>query len=398
MNLNAILKEVNSENIYKTIIELEGPKYPLDNLEALNEACDYIFDKLQNYGIKTEIHEFYVAGMDVPFKNVIGYVGDISNGATLIGSHYDTVRDTPGANDNLSSVAVTLEIARILGKLENPPAVVFGIFTLEEGHPGIAKALEEKLIKNKLIDERFRPYNASFLKQRKFIVKERRKRVRLGQKPVDACISIKNECTEQLTPDGLIYLNILIDVYTHFYSISSEEKLEYPIGSYEFVEKMKSEKINIKQVIVYDCLGWIKEDDYSQHPLPINRFILQFAKRHKINLKKSKGNYIGVIGSKTSSKVFNAFLKNCKEIENDLPYLGVKIPLEFKDMKKKFPDMLRSDHAAFWKENIPGLFISDLANFRSDFYHTPADTSEHLDYDALKKVAEVTLKTVLEEI
>jgi Zn-dependent M28 family amino/carboxypeptidase len=50
-----------------------------------------------------------------------------------------------------------------------------------------------------------------------------------------------------------------------------------------------------------------------------------------------------------------------------------------------FADSLRSDHAPFWKESIPTLFISDTANFRSELYHTPGDTHDKINYEALEK-------------
>jgi len=396
MCIDFALMQVDVERLYNTIIELEGPKYPLDNMDALNKACEDIEKKFISYGIKTEIHEFHVKGMDETFKNIIAYVGDVSRGATLIGSHYDTVRNSPGANDNLSAVAVSLEVARVLSLLDNPPPVIFCVFSLEEGHPGIAKAIEDKLIKNRLLDEKFRPRSISFFRQRELINKERRKRMRKGLYPLEVLNQVKVECEGRLDSDGLFLMDTLIEVFSGYTSEYDAQQIQYPIGSFEFVEKMKKEKINVKEVIVYDCLGWIKDEDYSQKPLPISKLLLYFTKRHKISFRKQRGNYIGVIGSKSSDRVYKSFLKSCKKMEIDLPFIGVKLPLDFKALKKKYPDMLRSDHAAFWKEDIPGIFVSDMANFRSEYYHTAADVSAFLDYEALKKVAQATLKTILD--
>jgi Zn-dependent M28 family amino/carboxypeptidase len=60
----------------------------------------------------------------------------------VVGAHYDTVPDTPGADDNASAVAVMLELARRLRQERLKAPVMFAAFTLEEppayltGHQG----------------------------------------------------------------------------------------------------------------------------------------------------------------------------------------------------------------------------------------------------------------------
>jgi Zn-dependent M28 family amino/carboxypeptidase len=60
------------------------------------------------------------------------------------------------------------------------------------------------------------------------------------------------------------------------------------------------------------------------------------------------------------------------------------------------PDILRSDHAPFWKADIPGLLPTDSANFRYLYYHTAADTIDKLDFDFLEKVCKATASTAIE--
>jgi hypothetical protein len=50
----------------------------------------------------------------------------------LIGAHYDTVADTPGADDNASGIAVLLEAARLLASQSLKATVEFVAFSLEE--------------------------------------------------------------------------------------------------------------------------------------------------------------------------------------------------------------------------------------------------------------------------
>lgn len=55
--------------------------------------------------------------------------GDLQQARILIGAHYDSVPDTPGADDNASAVAVMLAVARLLGAR---PDVAYAAFNGEE--------------------------------------------------------------------------------------------------------------------------------------------------------------------------------------------------------------------------------------------------------------------------
>lgn len=61
--------------------------------------------------------------------------------AVVVGAHLDTVRDSPGADDNASGVAALLEVGHLLAQLDPPPPVVLAVFDLEElGLVGAAAA------------------------------------------------------------------------------------------------------------------------------------------------------------------------------------------------------------------------------------------------------------------
>jgi acetylornithine deacetylase/succinyl-diaminopimelate desuccinylase-like protein len=50
----------------------------------------------------------------------------------LIGAHYDTVRDSPGADDNGSGIAALLELARVLRGSPFAANLMFAAFDMEE--------------------------------------------------------------------------------------------------------------------------------------------------------------------------------------------------------------------------------------------------------------------------
>jgi hypothetical protein len=45
-----------------------------------------------------------------------------------------------------------------------------------------------------------------------------------------------------------------------------------------------------------------------------------------------------------------------------------------------FPDVLRSDHAPFWRQGYPALLVTDTADFRNPNYHSATDTIDTLDF------------------
>lgn len=79
-------------------------------IKTHDERFDFIAEKLEYLGIKYLVHK-YDSGKNIiiPAKNR-NFIG--------ISSHYDVVPNAPGANDNASAVAVTLEILNRY--LENP--------------------------------------------------------------------------------------------------------------------------------------------------------------------------------------------------------------------------------------------------------------------------------------
>lgn len=55
------------------------------------------------------------------------------------------------------------------------------------------------------------------------------------------------------------------------------------------------------------------------------------------------------------------------------------------------PDMMRSDHRPFVMAGVPGLMITDTANFRNPHYHQPTDTIDTIDFVRLTQAANAIL-------
>lgn len=90
-------------------------------------ARDNIVALFESYGLSTEL-DYFSGGENV----VATQLGTLyPERIYIIGGHYDSVNN-PGADDNASGVAATLEIARILSQYESESTIVYIAFDAEE--------------------------------------------------------------------------------------------------------------------------------------------------------------------------------------------------------------------------------------------------------------------------
>lgn len=99
-------------------------------VDKLDACADYIRTQFQEAGAIVEDQPFKVQRRT--FRNVRGFFGDRNAPRIIVGAHYDVHESLPGADDNASGVAALLELGRLLGAMESPPAVELVAYTLEE--------------------------------------------------------------------------------------------------------------------------------------------------------------------------------------------------------------------------------------------------------------------------
>jgi Zn-dependent M28 family amino/carboxypeptidase len=106
--------EVSIGRIRGHIKALEGPRHPVTAPEALEHAADYIEGYLRCLGYEMSEHRF--DENDREFRNVIATRPGLlhPDQRVVVIAHFDTVADTPGADDNASGVALLLELAEVL--------------------------------------------------------------------------------------------------------------------------------------------------------------------------------------------------------------------------------------------------------------------------------------------
>ena len=121
-------------NLRRTVAFLSqevGPR-SLGQPEKLDQAADRLLEEFKSLGYEVSVQTYSADGRSV--RNVIAEKRGSSDPERvwIVGAHYDTVPETPGADDNASGVAVLLELARL--RAQSPPACTFRFvaFTLEE--------------------------------------------------------------------------------------------------------------------------------------------------------------------------------------------------------------------------------------------------------------------------
>lgn len=98
---------------------------------AERAGCDYVAAQLASYGYSVSTQTFSIPGGKTS-RNVIAEKAGTSGEVIVLGGHIDSAGISPGANDNASGVAVTLELARILAAAPVRPTVRFVAFGAEE--------------------------------------------------------------------------------------------------------------------------------------------------------------------------------------------------------------------------------------------------------------------------
>jgi len=123
---------VSSERIGSHVRALEGVRHPVAAPAALEKGADYVTESLRVLGYQMSEHLFQDDGRT--FRNVIASRAGLLRPEQRVAilAHYDTVAETPGADDNASGVAVLLEMARVLSQLNFERTVHFIGVCLEE--------------------------------------------------------------------------------------------------------------------------------------------------------------------------------------------------------------------------------------------------------------------------
>ncbi|MDH5234865.1 MAG: M20/M25/M40 family metallo-hydrolase [Gemmatimonadota bacterium] len=130
------VEEVDVNRIYAT----EKDLFAFDSKHVTQpgnwKATEYLLAKYRGYGLDAHLQRFTtsVGGRDIPVANVVAVIPGTVNPELIyvVGAHFDSRAEGPGADDNTSGTAMILEAARVLAARPQPATVMFVSFTGEE--------------------------------------------------------------------------------------------------------------------------------------------------------------------------------------------------------------------------------------------------------------------------
>jgi len=132
---------VSEKRILENIMRLSSsPRNSRTNPVEHAAVGNWISDQFEELGLAVERQQFEIPSQD-PARvgtNIIATTNNDSEAlALVIGAHYDTVPESPGADDNASGIAAMLECARALVKDESLRKITFIAFDAEEIQPPV---------------------------------------------------------------------------------------------------------------------------------------------------------------------------------------------------------------------------------------------------------------------
>jgi len=386
--LYQLLEKVDENKLYDHIIEMMGPNDPVYNQEKLDAAADYIVSQFEGYGLDVLEHVFDIEG--TKYRNIEGLIDTGDGPELLLTSHYDTVPTAPGANDNLSGVSVMLESARVLGEADSNMNVRFIGFTLEEGPP-IRFAKEYASAQELgLMDECLNYRTLSTQKLTKKFIELIIGGRRAGREPRDSVDLFFEEYKSMMNENESTYFRDFGEFFGDL-SFDSWHGNYSLVGSAKWVEDRAS-GIDIAGVLNLEEVGYYSQKPNSQRlPVGLGPEMIQ---SHLID-DVTKGNSLFGVGDVNSGPLLELFASCCRLDEVQLPYAWLHAPFGFDVLKYRMVDLLRSDHAPFWKEGIPALMLTDTCDFRTPYYHTRADTIDKLDFGYMGKVCKASIASAL---
>jgi hypothetical protein len=117
------------------VMAIASVPHNVKHFAALEQAAQHIERTLQGLGYAIERQVFSVAGRDVRNIEAKRENHSAAGAALVVGAHYDSYENAPGANDNGTGVAVLLELARLLKEWRPDRTHVRLVFFVNEEPP-----------------------------------------------------------------------------------------------------------------------------------------------------------------------------------------------------------------------------------------------------------------------
>jgi hypothetical protein len=132
IDIQEIVDQVDSNRLRMDLEMVEGIRHRITGAAHLQAVKDMLTAHFVNEGLEMESVQFDYNGYTA--ENIVGWKrGEvIENETYIIDGHYDSVDDSPGADDNGSAVVGVMEALRVLAPYQFKKSIKFIGFDLEE--------------------------------------------------------------------------------------------------------------------------------------------------------------------------------------------------------------------------------------------------------------------------
>jgi hypothetical protein len=218
-----------------------------------------------------------------------------------------------------------------------------------------------------------------------------RKHWTMGKGPTDALSAARMELETRMNESEIAYVKQLEKMYQGITPTTWPGKTA-TMGSSFWVDEATQSNKKVLGALCFDTIGYTSEKEHSQRfPPGMKPDVFQATNVSSADV----GNFLSVVGDVNSGKLVQFFSAQSALEYVDLPCAALQVPLSYEQIASGMGDLLRSDHAPFWRQAIPALFMTDTADFRYPYYHTQADTIDKLDFSFMTKICKATIATAI---
>ena len=140
------------------------------------------------------------------------------------------------------------------------------------------------------------------------------------------------------------------------------------MGSYWHARSLARQKRAVRLMVSLEMIGFYRDEPKSQE-YPVAGLGVLYP---------DQGNFIALVGAfsdVSNMRRMKALFKGA----SDLPVESINAP-------SSVPGVDFSDHASYWRFDMPAMMVTDTAFLRNPNYHEAGDTPDTLDYVRMAKV------------
>lgn len=124
-DLQKYMLSISEAELIDIVNKIAVPRHFQSNAKNNQNIADWIFSRLSSFGYETHFQGRY--------SNVVAFNPNLkSSSLILIGAHYDSVPNCPGADDNASAIASLIVCARAVSEFAPHVPICFVAFNCEE--------------------------------------------------------------------------------------------------------------------------------------------------------------------------------------------------------------------------------------------------------------------------